>query len=96
MCISDYIQTTFCYLGRFLKKLADDQCTSITKGSIYTMFNFEIRFDVIPAVDCVLHSEQPYKSVCFEAIPYTTHEFYDNLPQIPMTSHIISRLDSVP
>ncbi len=23
------------YLGRFLKKLADDQCSSITKGSIY-------------------------------------------------------------
>ena len=35
MCISDYMQTTFFYLGRFLKKLADDQCSSITKGSIY-------------------------------------------------------------
>ncbi len=33
--ISDFIQTTFFYLGRFLKKLADDQCSSITKGSIY-------------------------------------------------------------
>ncbi len=29
------IQTTFFYLERFLKKLADDQCFSITKGSIY-------------------------------------------------------------
>ncbi len=33
--ISDYIQTTFFYLGRFLKKLADDHCCSITKDSIY-------------------------------------------------------------
>ncbi len=37
ICISDYMQTTFIYLGWFLKKLADDQCSSITKGSIYHM-----------------------------------------------------------
>ncbi len=35
MCISDYIQAAFFYLGRFLKKVADDHCSSITKGSIY-------------------------------------------------------------
>ncbi len=35
MCISDYMQTTFFYLGRVVKKLADDQCSSITKGSIH-------------------------------------------------------------
>ncbi len=35
MCISDYTQTTFFYLERFLKKLADDQFSSITKGIIY-------------------------------------------------------------
>ncbi len=29
------MQTTFLYLGRFLKKLADDQYSSIFKGSIY-------------------------------------------------------------
>ncbi len=29
------MQTTFFYLERFLKKLADDQCSYITKGSIY-------------------------------------------------------------
>ena len=29
------MQTTFFNLGRFLKKLADDDCSSITKGSIY-------------------------------------------------------------
>ena len=34
ICISDFMQTAFFYLGRFLKKLADDQCSSITKGSI--------------------------------------------------------------
>ncbi len=31
---ADFMQTTFFYLGRFLKKLADDQCSSVTKGSI--------------------------------------------------------------
>ena len=35
MCISEYMQTTFFYLERFLKKLADDQCSLITKSSIY-------------------------------------------------------------
>ncbi len=29
------MQTTFFYLGRFLKKLADDQCYPIIKSSIY-------------------------------------------------------------
>ncbi len=33
--LSDFMQTNFFYLGRFLKKLVDDQCSSITKGSIY-------------------------------------------------------------
>ncbi len=35
VCISDFMQTTFFYLERFLQKLADDQYSSITKGSIY-------------------------------------------------------------
>ena len=35
MCILDYVQITFFYLRRFLNKLADDQCSSITKDSIY-------------------------------------------------------------
>ncbi len=34
MCTSDYMQTTFFYHGRFLKKIADDQCPSTTKGSM--------------------------------------------------------------
>ncbi len=33
MCILDHMKNTF--LGKLLKKLADDQCSSITKGSIY-------------------------------------------------------------
>ncbi len=33
--MTDFKQTTFFYLGKFLKKLADNQCSSITKGSIY-------------------------------------------------------------
>ncbi len=35
MCISDYAQTTFFYIGRFMKKLVDNQCSSISKGSIF-------------------------------------------------------------
>ena len=35
MRISDYMQTTLFYLGRFMKKLADDQWSYRTKGSIY-------------------------------------------------------------
>ncbi len=30
---SDFMQTTLFYLKRFLKKLADDQCSSMTKGT---------------------------------------------------------------
>ncbi len=33
--ILDHTQSASLCLGKFLKKLADDQCTSITKGSIY-------------------------------------------------------------
>ncbi len=43
MCISDNMQTTFFYLGRFLKKLADDQISSITKGSIYHIKHMSIQ-----------------------------------------------------
>ncbi len=32
---SDFMQTASCYLERFLKELAGDQCSSLTKGSIY-------------------------------------------------------------
>ncbi len=33
--MSDFIQSTFFYLRKFVKKLADDLCSSITKDSIY-------------------------------------------------------------
>ncbi len=36
MCVSNYIQTTFFYLyRRFQKKLADGQCSEITKEIVY-------------------------------------------------------------
>ncbi len=35
MYLSHYMQATFFYLQKLWKKLADDQCSSITKGSIY-------------------------------------------------------------
>ncbi len=35
ICTSDFMQTSFFYLEIFLEKLADDQLSSIIKGSIY-------------------------------------------------------------
>ncbi len=35
ICISDFMQTNFFYLGKFLKKLSNEQYSLITKGSIY-------------------------------------------------------------
>ncbi len=35
ICIANYIQTTFFYLGKFLKKLSEEQCSKIRKDSIY-------------------------------------------------------------
>ncbi len=37
MCFSDCKQTTFFHLGRFLKKLADDQCFNV----IYTIYHIK-------------------------------------------------------
>ncbi len=37
------MQTTFFYLERFLKKLAGDQCSSITKGSIFLIKHMYIQ-----------------------------------------------------
>ena len=35
MCILDHMQSTFLCCGKFMKNLADDQCSSVTKGNIY-------------------------------------------------------------
>ncbi len=35
LCISDHTQSAFFCLGKFMKKLTDDQCSLLTKGSIY-------------------------------------------------------------
>ncbi len=43
MCVSNYMQTTVFYLGRFLKQIADDQCSSITKGNIYHIKHMSIQ-----------------------------------------------------
>ena len=43
MCIPDHMQPTSFYLGKFLKKLADDQCASTTKGGIYYMKHMHIQ-----------------------------------------------------
>ncbi len=53
ICISDFLQTTFFYLGRFLKNLADDQCPSITKDidSIYLIKHMYIQHFTTVVVD---------------------------------------------
>ena len=43
MCISKYMQTTFFYLGKFLKKSTDDQCSPRTKDSIYHIKHMSIQ-----------------------------------------------------
>ncbi len=53
ICISDFMQTTFLYLGKFLKKLADDQCSSITKGSIYRINHITTVVDW-PEIRCLM------------------------------------------
>ncbi len=58
MCISDYIQTTFFHPGRFMKKLADDQCFSPIKGSIYHIKHTSIQpFTMgvdLPEIGCLM------------------------------------------
>ncbi len=52
------MQTTVFYLGRFLKKLADDQCSSIAKGSIYHITHMYIHpFTTVvdwPEIECLM------------------------------------------
>ena len=43
MCILGHIQSTFFFLGKFLKKVTDDQSSSITKGSIYYIEHMSIQ-----------------------------------------------------
>ncbi len=43
MCILDHRKSTFFCLGKFLNKLADDKCSSITKGSIYYIKHMYIK-----------------------------------------------------
>ncbi len=46
-----FMETTFFYRGRFPKKVADDQCSSITKGSIYHIKHTYIQsFTTVPTV----------------------------------------------
>ncbi len=67
ICISDFMQTTFFYLGRFLKKLADDQWSSITKGSIYHIKHIYIQpFTTVvewPDIRCLMEVSTMF-SIC--------------------------------
>ncbi len=48
ICISDYIQTTFFHLGRFLKKLADDQCCPNKVKMQYMHFRLHSNYFLVP------------------------------------------------
>ena len=55
MCNSDYIQTTFFSCWRFIKKLAENQCSSITKGNIYHIKHIHTTFTMVvdwPEIEC--------------------------------------------
>ncbi len=73
--ISDYMQITYFHLGRFLKKLTDDQYSSITKGIIYynikhmliQPFSMEVDW---PANWCLMEVSVFY--ICIHCI-YTWH-----------------------
>ena len=64
MWISDYIHTTSFYLGRFQKKLGDDQCSSITKGSIYHIKYMSIQFFTMevdsPEIGCLMEESNMF------------------------------------
>ncbi len=47
MCFSDFMQATFFNLERFMKKLADDQYSSIAKGSIYHIKHIHTTFTTV-------------------------------------------------
>ncbi len=51
MCITDYMQTTFFYLSRFLKKLADNQCCSTISNIIMSIRPFTMGVDG-PEIGC--------------------------------------------
>ncbi len=58
MCILNHTQNTFSCLENFLKKLADDQCSSIPKGSIYHINHMYIQpFTTVvdwPEIGCMM------------------------------------------
>ncbi len=74
MCISDHIQTTFFYLERFVKKLADDRWSSITKGSIYHLKHKSIQPFNMGVDGCFMEV-----SIMFNIFTYCILTLYDRL-----------------
>ena len=73
MCISDYIQTKFFYLGRFPKKLADDQCSSITKKAVSTISNIrEYPHNLLPWKWIDLKLDVKWKYLLYLIFSHTT------------------------
>ncbi len=68
MCISDYIQLTFFYLERFLKKLADDQCSAMP-------FSMEVDWPKIGRLTCLMEvlCSTFARTYFFYLVPDTAH-----------------------
>ena len=65
ICISDFMQTTFFYLERFQKNLADNLCSSIMNGNIYYMKTMSIQaFSVKVDSPEIWHSME-VSTICF-------------------------------
>ena len=68
MYISDYMQTTtFFYLGKFVKKLAEDKlCSSITEDRMYHKINVHVPFTIVadwPEIVCLMEVSIMFDSV---------------------------------
>ncbi len=63
-----HINYTFFYLEKFLKKLADNQCPTITKGSIYHIKHMSIQpfTKLVEGPDIELSIEVPTIMIMFD------------------------------
>ena len=77
-CLHNYrfhANYTFFHLGKFLKKLADDQCSSITKGSIFYIKHMYIQPKTMgvdwPEITCLMEV-----SIMFYMCTYCVFAWY--------------------
>ena len=68
MCIFNHMQSTSFFLRKFLKKLTDDRCSSITKESIYY-------------TSIIIHTTFQYHSITKGSIYHIKCMYINHLPQ---------------